>query len=45
VEKGLVEKGQRDRLTTFYTLTSRDDRDFEARREWESQYVSPSVEA
>ena len=39
VEKGLVEKGQRDRRTNFYTLTSRGQRELEARRDWEQQYV------
>ena len=35
----LVEKGQRDRRTNFYTLTRRGRREMEARREWEGQYV------
>jgi DNA-binding PadR family transcriptional regulator len=39
VEKGLVEKGQRDRRTNFYRLTRRGSRELEARREWENQYV------
>ena len=39
VEKGLVEKGQRDRRTNFYTLTRRGHREMEARSEWEDQYV------
>ena len=38
VEKGLVEKGELDRRTNFYTLTQRGRRELEARREWESQY-------
>jgi DNA-binding PadR family transcriptional regulator len=40
VEKGLVEKGQQDRRTNFYTLTSRGDREISARQEWEQQYIS-----
>ena len=40
VDKGLVEKGQVDRRTNYYTLTRRGQREIEARREWESQYVS-----
>ena len=40
VEKGLVEKGQRDRRTNFYTLTRRGGREIEARQEWEAQYVA-----
>jgi DNA-binding MarR family transcriptional regulator len=39
VDKGLVEKGQRDRRTNYYTLTRRGTREIEARREWEAQYV------
>ena len=35
----LVEKGQRDRRTNFYSLTSRGQREIEARRDWEQQYV------
>lgn len=40
VDKGLVEKGQRDRRTNIYTLTRRGHRETEARREWEDEYVS-----
>ncbi len=40
VEKGLVEKGERDRRTNFYRLTGRGHREIEARREWEAQYLS-----
>jgi DNA-binding PadR family transcriptional regulator len=39
VEKGLVEKGQRDRRTNYYTLTRRGRRELEDRREWENDYV------
>ena len=39
VEKGLVEKGQRDRRTNYYTVTRRGHREIEARTEWEAQYV------
>lgn len=39
VDKGLVEKGERDRRTNFYTLTRRGRREIEARREWEAQYI------
>jgi PadR family transcriptional regulator PadR len=38
VEKGLVEKGSKDRRTNVYTLTQRGRRELEARREWEQQY-------
>jgi PadR family transcriptional regulator, regulatory protein PadR len=39
VDKGLVEKGKVDRRTNFYTVTRRGQRELEARREWEDQYV------
>lgn len=39
VEKGLVEKGQRDERTNVYTLTRRGRRELKARRDWEEQYV------
>ena len=39
VEKGLVEKGEKDRRTNVYTVTKRGQRELEARREWERQYV------
>lgn len=40
VDKGLVEKGQRDRRTNYYTLTRRGRREIDARKEWEGQYVT-----
>ncbi|MFP4627206.1 MAG: PadR family transcriptional regulator [Natronomonas sp.] len=43
VEKGLVEKGQRDRRTNFYTVTQRGRRELEARQEWEGQYLNETV--
>ncbi|MFH5802268.1 PadR family transcriptional regulator [Haladaptatus sp. CMAA 1911] len=45
VDKGLVEKGQVDRRTNYYTLTRRGQREIEARREWESQYVGDKESA
>lgn len=39
VEKGLVEKGSKDRRTNIYSVTKRGERELEARREWETQYV------
>jgi DNA-binding PadR family transcriptional regulator len=41
VEKGLVEKGERDQRTNVYTLTGRGRREIEARREWERPYLDP----
>ncbi|WP_049998531.1 PadR family transcriptional regulator [Halococcus sediminicola] len=40
VEKGLLEKGQIDRRTNYYQVTQRGQREIEARREWEDQYVA-----
>lgn len=39
VEKGLVEKGQQDRRTNYYTVTRRGHREIEARQDWEAQYI------
>ena len=39
VDKGLVEKGEVDRRTNYYTITARGRRELEARREWENRYV------
>jgi PadR family transcriptional regulator PadR len=39
VEKGLVDKGERDRRTNYYTLTRRGRREISARADWESTYV------
>lgn len=39
IEKGLVEKGERDRRTNYYTLTRRGQREIDARTEWESEYI------
>ena len=40
VEKGLIEKGSKDRRTNYYVLTSRGRREIEARREWENERIS-----
>ena len=39
VDKGLVEKGQQDRRTNYYDVTGRGQREIDARREWEREYV------
>ncbi|MFC4986339.1 PadR family transcriptional regulator [Saliphagus infecundisoli] len=39
VDKGLLEKGQKDRRTNVYSVTRRGRREIEDRRKWESQYV------
>jgi len=44
VDKGLVEKGQRDRRTNFYQLTRRGQRELIARFEWEGQYIDTDVD-
>ncbi|OAQ52006.1 hypothetical protein HTG_13575 [Natrinema mahii] len=43
VEKGLVEKGELDQRTNYYTITARGRRELEARREWEDQYVGDQL--
>lgn len=42
VQKGLIEKGQRDNRTNSYILSRRGRREIEARREWENQYFKPA---
>jgi DNA-binding PadR family transcriptional regulator len=38
VEKGLVDKSQKDRRTNGYSLSKRGRRELTARKEWEQQY-------
>ncbi|EMA06122.1 MULTISPECIES: helix-turn-helix transcriptional regulator [Haloarcula] len=40
VEKGLVEKGEKDGRTNVYATTQRGERELTARSEWESQHVT-----
>ncbi|MFC7325940.1 helix-turn-helix transcriptional regulator, partial [Halorubrum rutilum] len=42
VEKGLVEKSQRDKRTNEYATTRRGSREIEARAGWEAQYTDRS---
>ncbi|WP_135535123.1 MULTISPECIES: PadR family transcriptional regulator [Halostella] len=44
VDKGLVDKGELDRRTNYYALTQRGEREIEARREWEEQYLDEQEE-
>ena len=44
VDKGLVEKGEKDRRTNAYRITRRGRRELEDRRAWEDQYLE-EVEA
>lgn len=44
VDKGLLEKGEKDRRTNVYTVTRRGTREIEARNDWESQYLEPQDE-
>ncbi|MDF9748072.1 PadR family transcriptional regulator (plasmid) [Natrinema zhouii] len=39
VNKGLVEKGQLDRRTNYYTITEDGEEAIKDRRAWESQYI------
>lgn len=43
VEKGMVEKGQKDDRTNEYALTERGERELEARREWEEETLGDEV--
>ncbi|RKD85937.1 PadR family transcriptional regulator [Halopiger aswanensis] len=43
VDKGLVEKGELDQRTNYYTITARGRRELDARREWEDQYVGEQL--
>lgn len=43
-DKGLVEKGQYDKRTNTYTITQRGQRELEARRDWENQYLESGEE-
>jgi len=44
VEKGLVEKGEKDKRTNFYSMTRRGGRELEARREWETDYLGGDLD-
>ncbi len=39
VDKGLIDKGEQDQRTNFYSVTRRGRREIEARREWEHEYL------
>jgi len=39
VDKGLVEKGSKDRRTNSYKLMRRGERELEDRRQWEGKYL------
>ena len=39
VEKGLLEKGKHDERTNAYEVTRRGEREIEARRDWEAEYL------
>lgn len=40
VEKGLIEKSEKDRRTNLYSLTRRGTREIEARHEWVNHYTN-----
>jgi PadR family transcriptional regulator PadR len=42
VEKGLVDKGEKDRRTNYYAVSRRGQREIDARRDWEQQYTEQS---
>ena len=39
VKKGLVEKGRIDDRTNSYSITGRGEREIQARRDWEDQFL------
>ena len=39
VDKELVEKGQLDRRTNYYTISDQGQQQIEERQEWKSQYI------
>lgn len=43
VNKGSIEKSERDKRTNVYTISARGQQGLEARREWENQYLSETV--
>ncbi len=43
VDKGLIEKSEKDRRTNSYTLTQRGQREIQARRDWEEEYLGQDV--
>lgn len=43
--RGLVEKNQRDRRTNAYVLTQRGQREIDAHRDWEAQYLPEELAA
>lgn len=43
VNKGMVEKSEKDARTNSYTLTRRGRRELESRREWENNYTNPDT--
>jgi DNA-binding PadR family transcriptional regulator len=45
VDKGLVEKGEKDRRTNVYTLTRRGRREIQDRRAWENEYTEDAIPA
>ncbi len=45
VQKGLVQKGQKDNRTNSYSITQRGQRELEARREWEDTFLDIDVNA
>ena len=45
VDKGLVEKGQKDRRTNYYTITAWGNRELRDRRDWERQYLKAAKDS
>lgn len=45
VDKGMVEKGQKDRRTNWYQINRRGRRELQTRLEWEEQNLDGDAEA
>jgi DNA-binding PadR family transcriptional regulator len=40
VEKGLIEKGEQDKRSNYYTITERGRREIEAREDWQAKQTN-----
>ncbi|WP_458208895.1 helix-turn-helix transcriptional regulator [Haladaptatus sp. NG-SE-30] len=43
VDKGLIEKGEKDRRTNVYNVSRRGQREIEDRRDWEQEYLDQEL--
>jgi PadR family transcriptional regulator PadR len=45
VNKSLVEKGQKDRRTNYYSLTDRGAREINSRHDWEAEHLAQATDS